>query len=113
MVTDLLEAADNVTVEQAIDIAFSTQVWHAERWQARIEEAWKHATKEDQAGDASRLVDQIRTWNRRSDPDSRGAMAYYAFKKALGGEAAGQTEPPASLTDVQILEALRKGSGGD
>ena len=41
MVTDLLEAADNVTVEQAIEIAFSTQVWHAERWQARLEEAWK------------------------------------------------------------------------
>ena len=38
---DLLEAADKVTVPQAIGIAFSTQVWHAEHWQARLKEAWK------------------------------------------------------------------------
>ena len=44
MVTDLLAAADNVTVDQAIEIAFSTRVWHAERWQARIKDAWQHAT---------------------------------------------------------------------
>ena len=110
MVTDLLDAADKVTVEQAIAIAFCTQVWHAERWQARIEKAWKHAAEEDKAGDAGRLYEHDRHWNRRSDPDSHGAMAFYAFKKALGGEAAKQTEPPASLTDAQILEAMRKGA---
>ena len=51
MVTDLLAAADKVTVEQAIEIAFSTQVWHAERWQARLEEAWQAASAADKAGD--------------------------------------------------------------
>jgi penicillin amidase len=110
MVTDLLEAADHLTVEQAIQIAFSTQVWHAERWQARIAEAWEHAELADKSGDVYRLFDLIRTWNRRADPDSRGAMAYYAFKKALGGEAAKQTEPPTSLTNAQVLDALRKGA---
>ncbi len=34
MVTDLLDGNENVTVEQAIDIAFSTQVWRADLWQA-------------------------------------------------------------------------------
>ena len=48
MVTDLLAAADKVDVEQAIDIAFSTQVWHAELWQARIKDAWQHAARRRQ-----------------------------------------------------------------
>jgi acyl-homoserine-lactone acylase len=110
MVTDLLAAAVKVTAEQAIAIAFSTQVWHAERWQARLEEAWKHATDADKAGHVNWLFELIRTWNRRADPDSPGALAYYAFKKALGGDATRQTEPPANLADAQVLEVLRKGA---
>ena len=55
MMTDLLEAADKVTVEQAIDIAFSTQVWHAEHWQARLKEAWKSASDADKSGDRTDL----------------------------------------------------------
>jgi acyl-homoserine lactone acylase PvdQ len=39
-------------------------------------------------------------------------LAYYAFKKAVG-EAARQTEPPASLTDAQLLEAMRKGAASN
>ena len=35
MMTDLLDAANKVTLDQAIDIAFSPQVYHAEQWQAR------------------------------------------------------------------------------
>ena len=58
------------------------------------------------------LHELIHDWNRRTDPDSRGALAYYAFKKALGGDAARRTEPPASLTDAQILDAMRKGAAG-
>ena len=50
MVTDLLAAADKVTVEQAIEIAFSTQVWHAERWQARLKEAWQQRLGRRQGG---------------------------------------------------------------
>jgi penicillin amidase len=111
MVNDLLDAADKVTVEQALDIAFSTQVWHAERWQARLKEAWDHASDADRSGDAQKVYALIRDWNRRSDPGSEGALAYYAFKKALGGGAAARPEPPASLTDAQLLDAVRKGAG--
>ena len=54
MVTDLLSAAEKVDVEKAIEIAFSTQVWHAETWQARIKDAWRSASDSDKSGDAAR-----------------------------------------------------------
>jgi acyl-homoserine lactone acylase PvdQ len=110
MANELLAGAENVTVEQAIAIAFSTQVWHAERWQARLEEAWQRAAENDKTGDTAQLYDQIRRWNRRCDPDSEGALAYYAFKQALGGDEARQSEPPASVTDARLLESCRKGT---
>ena len=111
MVTDLLESAVNVTAEQAIAIAFSTQVWHAERWQDRLEQAWKHGKEADRGHDLAHYHDLIGQWNRRTDPDSPGALAYYTFKKALGSDLGKQTEPPASLTDEQVLAALGKGVG--
>lgn len=108
MVTDLLAAADGVTVEQAIDIAFSTQVWRAETWQARVVEAWKRADEAGRTGEASEIHDAIRQWDRCATPDSRGALAFYAFKMSLSRGLAERIEPPASLTDVQVLDALRK-----
>ena len=111
MVTDLLDAADKVDVEQAIEIAFSTQVWHAETWQARIKQAWPHATDADKTGDVAQVFEQIRGWDRRSAPDSRGALSFYAFKKALPDAQASHTEPSSSLTDEQLLTALRGGAG--
>jgi penicillin amidase len=110
MVTDLLDAADKVTVEQAIDIAFSTSVWHAERWQSRIKEAWQSASAADKAGDAQELMALVQDWDRHSAPDSKGALAYYAFKKSLGGDLAKHAEPPKNLSDEQVLEAVRKGA---
>jgi len=51
-----------------------------------------------------------RALNRRSEADSEGALAYYAFKKGLGENLARKVEPPADLTDEQILHALEKGA---
>jgi acyl-homoserine-lactone acylase len=110
MVTDLLDSADKVTAEKAIEIAFSTDVWHADRWQARLKEAWQQAGAADKAGDTQTVHTLIQEWDRHSAADSKGALAFYAFKKALGGEAAAQTEPPSSVTDAQLLGALRKGA---
>jgi acyl-homoserine-lactone acylase len=110
MVTDLLDAADKVSPEQAIEIAFSTQVWRAEHWQARLKEAWDHASAAERTGDAPELFSLIQEWDRKSAADSRGALAYYAFKKSLGGDAARQISPPASLTDAQVIAALQKGA---
>jgi acyl-homoserine lactone acylase PvdQ len=106
MVSELLAAADNVTLEQAIEIAFSTQVWRAETWQARIERAWQKAPEADRQGDPGRIYEMIRSWNRRLDAGSRRALAFYEFKKALGSVAAASAEPPANLSDQAILRAL-------
>src|SRR5262249_48804026 len=76
MMTDLLDAATKVTLDQAIDIAFSPQVYHAEQWQARLRQAWakgESAPGTSVAGDgvtpgtasnAARVYKLIQDWNR-------------------------------------------------
>jgi penicillin amidase len=108
MMNQLLAAADKVTVAQAIDIAFNPQVYHAEKWQARVNEAWSHARDAAKTGDAAEVFRQIEDWNRRCDPDSAGALAYYAFKRALGKELGSKVEPPVELKDDPIVEALHR-----
>jgi penicillin amidase len=107
MLTDLLDAANKVTVDDAINIAFSPQVYHAELWQARLKTAWSKASSSASA-EATEVFDLIQKWNRRSDADSEGALAYYAFKKSLGNELARQVEVPASITDEQLVAAVLK-----
>jgi len=109
MTLDQLDAAQKVTLEDAVDLAFSPQVYHAELWQARLKQAWDKSNSDAKGGKATDVYQLIRKWNRRSDADSVGALAYYAFKKSLGDEAARRAaDPPASLTDAQALEALAK-----
>ena len=108
MMTDLLDAAREVTVEQAIDLAFHPQVYRAERWQERLKAAWAKAPDADKPGDVASVFDSIQQWNRRSDADSEGALAYYAFKKGLGEDLANNVNPPADLADEKLLPALGK-----
>jgi acyl-homoserine-lactone acylase len=97
MVLDLLDAAHNVTAEQAIALAFTPQVWHAELWQERIRKAAPDS-------DFARF---LALWDRRCDAGSRAALAFYLFKTSLeAGQRA--VEPPESLTDDQIRAALVK-----
>jgi acyl-homoserine lactone acylase PvdQ len=98
MVLELLDSTRSVTAEHALDIAFSPAVYRAELWQDRIRKA---------GGAASEPGKLILGWNRRSDADSRAALAFYLFKMALGA-AARAVGPPESLTDEQILAALRQ-----
>ena len=78
MMVDLLDAAHDVTAEQMIGIAFNPQVWHADLWQERIRKA----------APQSEFAKLLTGWNRRSDSDSRAALAFYFFKTALGPLAA-------------------------
>ena len=120
MMTDLLDAANKVTLEQAIDIAFNPQVYHAELWQARLKKAMEthaanvHGVTEDHVGghsmDFLAVYDSIQKWNRRSDADSEGALAFYAFKKSLPADVAKQYDPPDGVTDAQLIEAVNKAS---
>jgi acyl-homoserine-lactone acylase len=107
---EILAAADRVTIPQAIDIAFDTGVYRADRWQARIKRAWSSAEGSPRPDDAVELYRQIEGWNRRSDADSTGALAYYAFKRALGDDLGAKVEPPDSLDDERILAAIRQGA---
>jgi acyl-homoserine-lactone acylase len=99
-----LDAARNVTIDGAIDLAFSPQVYQAEAWQERIETAWRRIGGTDGAATVYR---QIKGWNRRSDDNSTGALAFYAFKSGLEKESHRRSvEVPADLTDAQIGQAL-------
>lgn len=108
METELLDAAHDVTVEKAIDIAFNPQVYHAEQWQQRLKQAWSNAPGKTKTAEASEINGLIEHWNRRSEANSEGALAFYAFKKGLGENLAKKVDPPADLTDEQILSALDK-----
>ena len=100
MMLDLLDAAHDVTAEQAIGIAFSTA------GVARRAVAGAHPQGRARRRVRARLLAE---WNRRSDADSRAALAYYFFKTALGGAAARAVDPPAALTDDAIRAALGQG----
>ncbi len=107
-VTELLDVARHMTEEQALALAFDTGVWHAELWQARLKQAWERASDRRMSPDVRVLYDMIRKWNRRSDPDSEGALAFYAFKKSLGAKLSPLVDPPATVTDQELLNALAR-----
>lgn len=110
MMTDLLDAAGKVTVDQAIDIAFSPSVYRAETWQARLKQAWERAPADSKSANATEVHSLIENWNRRSDADSEAALAFYAFKKGLGSAHSRRVEPAADMGDAQLLEGLGKGA---
>jgi acyl-homoserine lactone acylase PvdQ len=97
MIIDQLEDTDSLSLDQAANLAFSTEVYRAQAWQARIAKA----------APGSEFARMLTGWSRRSDADSRPALAFYLFKMALG-EAASAIEPPDSLSDDRIRAALRK-----
>jgi len=111
MTVEELDAAKNVTVDDAISIAFSTQVYRAADWQARLKSAWTKSgtSTTTRSADSARVYDQIQSWNRRSSPDSTGALAYYAFKMSLENKSdQAAVEVPAALTDDKLVAAVDK-----
>ena len=111
MMNELLAAADKVTVPQAIDIAFNPGVYRAERWQARIKEAWSRARDSARSGDAAEVVRA----DRRLGPPLRRRLrpGPWPTTPSSGRSArtwASKVEPPAGLEDEPILEALRRGA---
>jgi acyl-homoserine lactone acylase PvdQ len=98
MMVDLLDAAHDVTADQAIGIALSPQVWHAELWQQRI----------GKAAAESQFASMLASWDRRSAANSRPALAFYLFKMSLDAGPKRAVDPPADLTDDQIRAALAK-----
>jgi len=83
---------------RVVDLAFSTDVYKAETWLARLAKAAPELP----------FVQMLTGWNRRSDPMSTPALAFYLFKLALGKPEAAALEPPDSLSNNRIRAALRK-----
>jgi acyl-homoserine lactone acylase PvdQ len=98
MVLDLLDRAKDVTPDQAIAIAFSPAVYGAEAWQQRLRKI---------APNEPGFPALLENWNGRADAGSRGALGFYLFKMALGADARA-IEPPDSLSDGRIEDALRQ-----
>lgn len=97
MTLEQLAEADNLTLDQAVRIAFSTEVYKAKTWQLRIAKVAPEMA----------FARMLTGWNRHTDADSRPALGFYLFKMALG-DAASALEPPDSVSDDRIRAALRK-----
>lgn len=112
MTLEELDVARNVTIDGAIDLAFNPQVFKAEDWQVRIEAAGKSfVPAREVAADLLTMRRLIGSWNRRSDAESIGAMAFFAFKSGLENEAHRRAiEVPSDLTDGQVNAALQNAS---
>ena len=94
----LLASQNTWPFGRAADVAFSTIVYQAETWQARLAKVAPEVP----------FVRMLTGWSRRSDATSIEALAFYLFKMALGQPEASALEPPDSLSNNRIRAALRK-----
>jgi acyl-homoserine lactone acylase PvdQ len=115
MTLEQLHAAQGVTVEQAIDLAYSPEIHQAAQWQARLRSLGTAGPASSASGSAgsglsaaaNQVYRQILDWNRRSDADSVGALSFFAFKASLETpDLRRAVEVPTELTDAQISTAL-------
>ncbi len=98
MTIQLLAAQNTWPFGRAVDVAFSTTLYKAETWQARLVKVAPELP----------FVQMLTGWSRRSDATSMEALAFYLFKMALGKPEASALEPPDSLSNNRIRAALRK-----
>jgi acyl-homoserine lactone acylase PvdQ len=97
-VRQILATQNSWPFGRAVDVAFSTIVYGAETWQARLSKVAPELP----------FVRMLTGWSRRSDATSTEALAFYLFKVALGQPEAAALEPPDSLSNNRIRAALRK-----
>jgi acyl-homoserine lactone acylase PvdQ len=112
MTLNQLHANTRVTVQDAINMALSTEVYNADLWQARLAAAAQDQAKA--SPEALKMKDLILRWNRRAEADSTGAIAYLYWKKQLGdkvqqSDRAGRA-PPDDVTDAQLIQAVVSGA---
>lgn len=123
MVLDHLASDDKITLEDAFEIASSCEIYGAQGWQSRLGlAAIRRLTRgagpvsddPQVLADFGTMFSLISEWNRRSDADSKGAMAFKYFKEEihkamtkeeLAGEEKG-APPPTTLNDKEVIGAL-------
>lgn len=91
-----LSQEPRLTLERAIEIAFSARVFQADLWQAQLARALgeKVGGKDTLSPGAARCGELILQWNRTADVGSPGATAYLFWKEALYGSR--MEAPPAA-----------------
>jgi acyl-homoserine lactone acylase PvdQ len=110
---ETLDAAQAMTEADAIELAMSVRVFGAAAWQRRLEEAWDRLRVDiNEDSDATALRAEILGWDGLASADSTGATAYYYWKDSLPPDALAADptagRPPASLSDTQVVMALRR-----
>jgi acyl-homoserine-lactone acylase len=104
-----LDAAKNVTIDQATKIAFSAQVYKADDWQRRIEPPCERMAQAHEMNPREVVCRRILDWDHSADADSKGALAFYAFKMGFENPNVRRAvSPPETLTDKEITDALDK-----
>ncbi len=79
----LLDSATSVTPAQARAIALDTYCYQYDRWVDALKEAdAKFGDTYRGSPDYQAGLREIAAWNGRSDPDSRGALKYYYWRRA-------------------------------
>ena len=117
MTLEQLDADARVSKADALRMAMSTEVYGAGAWQARLERAWTGLNVDiNEDVNATVLRALIQEWDRRSDPDSTGALAYKYWKEALWETVFTDADkradrfgdpPRATLTDEELIGALK------
>ncbi len=113
MCVDLLHGEKDMTIDEAIDIAFSPSVFGADSWQVRLRSAWSTASADvKQDAQLTKLYELIVNWSRRCEAENTGAIAYKYWKQAFGSEIRLADRlgmaPPATITDEIVIEKLRE-----
>lgn len=113
MCLELLHNTDDMTVEDAIEIAMSPAVYGADVWQDKLRAAWSAASAEVRTdAELTKLYELITNWSRRCEPANTGAIAYLYWKRAFDekvvqADRAGMP-PPAHVTDAMLIENLKQ-----
>lgn len=111
MCLELLDSKSTMTIEDAFQVANSPDVYQADVWQQKLRSAFE---KSEKKAELAPFVEVILAWNRRCDPDSKGAVAYRYWKEELPEvvrlyDRAGLPPNPAA-TDAVLLAAAEKGA---
>lgn len=133
------EAGERWSEEEIVELALDRSVYQYERWVDELRRA-EAAVPGKRSSEHAEVVRRIEDWNGVSEPDSRGALAYFRWREALrrlvGGERMNamtsrvndylqlfrEAPEPPGLRDDELpvlveavdgaVEALRSGPGG-
>ena len=108
MVTELLHADSSVTLDEAIDLAFNTQVSGADKWQERVAKAWQSAGDAARRPTPRRCSPTFRIGIGARTPGARGRCRIMPSRMAVGGKLSEAVAVPADLSDQDIVAAIGK-----